>query len=69
MSTNFFVDMSGKIVSIRMVVYKNQHCAVYNSVGLTASADKHRYCTLDKIDDHGIHAQHLLIIYVNCRCK
>ena len=54
--------MSGKIVSIRMVVYKNQYCAVYNSVGLTASADKHRYYTLDKIDDHGIHAQHLLII-------
>ena len=48
MFTNFFVGMSGEIVSIRMVVYKNQHCAVYNSLGLIASADKHRYYTLGK---------------------
>ena len=52
-----------------MVVYKDQYYAVYNSVGLTTSAYKHQYCTLDKIDDHGIHAQHLLIMYVNSRCK
>ena len=48
--------MSGEMMPIRMIVYKNQYCAVYNSVGLTASADKHRYYTLDKTGDHGIHA-------------
>ena len=61
--------MSGEIVPISMIVYKNQYCTVYNSVGLTTSAYKHQYCTLGKIQDHGIHAQHLLIIYVNGRCK
>ena len=52
-----------------MIVYKNQYCAVYNSVGLTTSAQKHQHYTLGKIQDHGTHAQHLLIIYVDCRCK
>ena len=40
--------MSDEMVPIRMVVYKNQYCAVYNSLGLIASADKHRYYTLGK---------------------
>ena len=40
--------MSEEMVSIRMIVDKNQFCAVYNSVGLIASADKHRYYTLGK---------------------
>ena len=52
-----------------MVVYKNQHCTVCNPAGLTTCAQKKKHYTLGKIHDHGIHAQHLLIIYVNCRCK
>ena len=67
--TNFFVGMSGEMVSILMVVYKNQHCTVCNPAGLTTCAQKKKHYTLGKIHDHGIHAQHLLIIYVNCRCK
>ena len=56
--------MSGEMVSILMVVYKNQHCTGCNPAGLTTCAQKKKHYTLGKIHDHGIHAQHLLIIYV-----